>query len=139
MVQWKEKKNPSFDCNFAEQFSQAVQNAARKIDLGEAGKSALKRYDDLWTHGQMLMNGPVAKQLWGANAKNMLYGFQYKLANQGTKYADDLLHTAKLMESPQAMQHLYEFVGPNIFRGMMRRHITSAYDSALTTWPGKSF
>jgi hypothetical protein len=132
------KNNPTA-INFAEQFSQAVQNAARKIDLGEAGKSALKRYDDLWTHGQMLMNGPVAKQLWGANAKNMLYGFQYKLANQGTKYADDLLHTAKLMESPQAMQHLYEFVGPNIFRGMMRRHITSAYDSALTTWPGKSF
>ena len=132
------KNNPTA-INFAEQFSQAVQNAARKVDLGETGKAALKRYDDLWTHGQMLMNGPVAKQLFGPNAKQMLYGFQHKLANQGTKYADDLLHTAKLMESPQAMQHLYEFVGPNIFRGMMRRHITNAYDSALTTWPGKSF
>ena len=132
------KNNPTA-INFAEQFSQAVQNAARKVDLGEAGQAALKRYDDLWTHGQMLMKGPVAKQLFGSDAKNMLYGFQHKLANQGTKYADDLLHTAKLMESPQAMQHLYEFVGPNIFRGMMRRHITNAYDSALTTWPGKSF
>ena len=132
------KNNPTA-INFAEQFAQAVQNAARKVDLGETGKAALKRYDDLWTHGQMLMNGPVAKQLFGPNAKQMLYGFQHKLANQGTKYADDLLHTAKLMESPQAMQHLYEFVGPNIFRGMMRRHITNAYDSALTTWPGKSF
>ena len=132
------KTNPTA-INFAEQFSQSVQNAVRKVDLGEAGTAALRRYDELWAQGQMLMRSDVAKQLWGPNAKNMLYGFQSKLANQGTKYADDLLHTAKLMESPQAMGHLYTLVGPNIFRGMMRRHITNAYESALTTWPGKSF
>jgi len=132
-------KNNATAINFAEQFSQSVQNAVRKIDLGEAGQAALRRYDDLWTHGQMLMEGPVAKQLFGANAKNMLYGFQHKLASQGTTYADDLLNTAKLMESPQAMTHLYEFVGPNIFRGMMRRHIEKAYSNALSKWPGKSF
>ena len=125
--------------NFAEQFSQAIQNATRKVDLGEAGIAALRRYDELWTQGQMLMNSPVAKQLWGANAKNMLYGFQSQLAHQGTKYADDLLNTAKLMESPQSMNHLYQLVGPHIFRGMMRRHITNAYDGALSNWPGKSF
>ena len=37
------------------------------------------------------------------------------------------------------MNHLYQLVGPNIFRGMMRRHITNAYDGALSNWPGKSF
>ena len=59
--------------------------------------------------------------------------------NQSVKYADDLLHTAKLMESPEALRNLHTFVGPDIFRGMMRRHIVDAYDSALKTWPGKSF
>ena len=59
--------------------------------------------------------------------------------NKGVKYADDLLNTAKIMDSPDAMKHLHTLVGPDIFRGMMRRHIVNAYDSALTTWPGKSF
>ena len=123
--------------NFAEQFSQSIQNAMRQVDLGEAGKSALKRYDDLWSQGQMLLGSPVAKQL--GLSENMLYGYQVKLGQQGSKYADDLLHTAKLLESPQSMKHLQVLVGDDIFRGMMRRHIESAYDSALKAWPGKSF
>ena len=136
------KNNPTA-INFAEQFSQSVQNSMRMIDLGEAGKSALKRYDDLWTQGQMLLGKvggpatPVAKQL--GLSPNMLYGYQHQLANQGTKYADDLLHTAKLLESPKSMQNLQVLVGDDIFRGMIRRHIESSYKSALKEWPGKSF
>ena len=85
----------------------------------------------------MLLGSPVAKQL--GLSENMLYGYQVKLGQQGSKYADDLLHTAKLLESPQSMKHLQVLVGDDIFRGMMRRHIESAYDSALKAWPGKSF
>ncbi len=123
--------------NFAEKFTESMQAAVRKIDLGEAGQAARLRYDELWTQGQMLMNSPVAKQL-GLSEK-MLYGYQHELMNKGVKYADDLLNTAKIMDSPDAMKHLHTLVGPDIFRGMMRRHIVNAYDSALTTWPGKSF
>ena len=123
--------------NFAEKFTQAMQNSLRKVDLGEAGTSALRRYDDLWTQGKLLMESPVASKL-GLSEK-MLYGYQYQLMNKGVKYADDILNTAKLLESPKAMKNLHQLVGPDIFRGMMRRHIIGAYDSALTTWPGKSF
>ena len=123
--------------NFAEQFSQSVQNSMRTLDLGEAGKAALKKYDDLWTQSEMLLGSPVAKQL--GLSKNMLYGYQVQLGTQGTKYADDLLHTAKLLESPQSMKNLQVLVGDDIFRGMMRRHIESSYKSALKKWPGKSF
>jgi len=130
------KNNPTA-INFAEQFAQSVQNSMRQVDLGEAGKAALKRYDELWTQGEMLLGSPVAKQL--GLSKNMLYGYQVKLGQQGTKYADDLLHTAKLMESPGSMKNLQVLVGDDIFRGMMRRHIEKAYDTALKPWPGKSF
>ena len=130
-------KNNATAINFAEQFAQSVQNAMRQVDLGEAGKASLRRYDELWTQGEMLLGSPVAKQL--GLSKNMLYGYQVQLGQQGTKYADDLLHTAKLLESPQSMKNLQVLVGDDIFRGMMRRHIEKAYDSALKTWPGKSF
>ena len=130
-------KNNATAINFAEQFAQSVQNSMRQVDLGEAGKAALKRYDELWTQGEMLLGSPVAKQL--GLSKNMLYGYQVKLGQQGTKYADDLLHTAKLMESPGSMKNLQVLVGDDIFRGMMRRHIEKAYDTALKPWPGKSF
>ena len=123
-------KQNATDINFAEQFSQAIQNATRKVDLGEAGIAALRRYDELWTQGQMLMNSPVAKQLWGANAKNMIDGFQSQLAQKGTKYADYLLNTAKLMEVPQSMTHLYQLVCTSSFRGMLRSHIIKEYDGA---------
>ena len=123
--------------NFAEKFTQSVQNAMRGVDLGEGGKAALKKYDDLWTQGKLLMESPVAKKL--GLSEEMLYGYQYSLMNKGVKYADDLLNTAKLLESPDAMKNLHTLVGPDIFRGMMRRHVINAYDSALTTWPGKSF
>lgn len=136
------KNNPTA-INFAEQFAQSIQNSMRQVDLGEAGKAALKRYDELWTQGEMLLGKvggeatPVAKQL--GLSPNMLYGYQVKLSQQGTKYADDLLHTAKLLESPKSMKNLQVLVGDDIFRGMMRRHIEKAYDTALKPWPGKSF
>jgi hypothetical protein len=123
--------------NFAEKFSQSIQNSVRKVDLGEAGQAALTRYDDLWTEGRLLMESPVASKL--GLSENMLYGYQFELMNKGVKYADDILNTAKILESPMAMKHAHQLVGPDIFRGMMRRHIVNAYDSALTTWPGKSF
>ena len=130
------KTNPTA-ISFAENFALSIQNAMRQVNLGEAGTAALRRYDKLWQQGQMLMKSDTAKKL--GFKPDMLYGYQSQLMNQGIKYADDLLHTAKLMESPEALRNLHTFVGPDIFRGMMRRHIVDAYDSALKTWPGKSF
>ena len=123
--------------NFAEKFAHSIQNSIRKVDLGEAGLAAKNRYDDLWTEGRLLMEAPVSNAL--GLSEEMLYGYQFALMNKGVKYADDILNTAKLLESPMAMKHAHQLVGPDIFKGMMRRHIVKAYDSALTTWPGKSF
>ena len=61
--------------------------------------------------GKLLFDTPIAKAL-GIQGMDM-YGYRVKMLKQGTKYADQLLDTAKFMESPEAIKNFHRLVGKN--------------------------
>tara|TARA_R110000824_G_scaffold278282_2_gene466438 strand:+ start:3831 stop:7088 length:3258 start_codon:yes stop_codon:yes gene_type:complete len=119
---------------------QVVAGPGKTAELAAAQTKELmlskKAFDDFWGQGKMLFNSDVAK---GFSIKGIdKYGYQVKLMEVGPKYADQLLDTAKYLQSPKAMENFRNLVGDDIFRASIRRHIETAWMKSLKPFEGKT-
>ncbi len=130
---------PIGDDGYSLQFVQDLKQALEK-GMATSPKSAQvlgakQAFDNAYMDGKLLFDTPVAKAL-GIQGMDM-YGYRVKMLKQGTKYADQLLDTAKFMESPEAMKNFHRLVGDDIFRAALRRHVDNAYKSAVLPFKKK--
>ena len=110
----------------------AVKAAAQTKEL----MIAKKAFDDFYTEGQQLLGTkiPAAFGIKGLDK----YGYQLKMVEVGPKYADQMLDSAKFLESPEAMRNFHSLVGDDIFRAALRRHIENAWMKSLKPFEGKT-
>ena len=125
-----------YSLQFATDLKTAFERAMATSPKSAQVLGAKQAFDNAYMDGKLLFDTPIAKAL-GIQGMDM-YGYRVKMLKQGTKYADQLLDTAKFMESPEAMKNFHRLVGDDIFRAALRRHVDNAYKSAVVPFKGQS-
>jgi len=132
----KKTGEDGFSIKFIENMKQSLEEAMAVSPKSSGVIAAKEAFDNAFMQGKLLFDTPVAKAL-GIEGMDM-YGYRVKLLKRGSKFADDLLDTAKFMESPEAMKNFHMLVGPDIFRAALRRHVENAYKQSLKPFSGTS-
>jgi len=132
----KKTGEDGFAIKFIENMKQALEEAMAISPKSSEVLAAKEAFDNAFVYGKTLFDTPIAKAL-GIEGMDM-YGYRVKLLKRGPKFADDLLDTAKFMESPEAMKNFHMLVGPDIFRAALRRHVENAYKQSVKPFKGTS-
>ena len=132
----KQTGDDSWSMQFVMDLKQSLERTMATSPKSAEVLAAKEAFDQAYMNGKLLFDTPVAKAL-GIKGMDM-YGYRVKMLKDGTKYADQLLDTAKFMHSPEAMKNFHALVGPDIFRAALRRHVDNAYKGALRPFKGQS-
>ena len=132
----KQVGEDGWSLQFVQDFKQAFERTMATSPKSAEVLAAKEAFDQAYSNGKLLFDTPIAKAL-GIQGMDM-YGYRVKMLKQGTKFSDQLLKTAKFMESPEAMKNFHRLVGDDIFRASLRRHMDVAYKSALKPFKGQS-
>ena len=132
----KQVGDDGWSLQFVQDLKQSMEKTLASSPKSSQVLAAKEAFDTAYMDGKLLFDTPIAKAL-GIQGMDM-YGYRVKMLKQGTKYADQLLDTAKFMESPEAIKNFHRLVGDDIFRAALRRHVDNAYKSAVVPFKGQS-
>ena len=132
----KQAGEDGWSIQFVQDFKQSFERTMATSPKSAEVLAAKEAFDTAYMNGKLLFDSPIAKAL-GIQGMDM-YGYRVKMLKQGTKFSDQLLKTAKFMESPEAMRNFHQLVGDDIFRAALRRHVDKAYKSSLKPFKGQS-
>tara|TARA_R100000544_G_scaffold23891_1_gene11976 strand:- start:1225 stop:4374 length:3150 start_codon:yes stop_codon:yes gene_type:complete len=132
----KQVGEDGWSLQFVQDFKQSFERTMAVSPKSAEVLAAKEAFDTAYMNGKLLFDTPIAKAL-GIQGMDM-YGYRVKMLKQGTKFSDQLLKTAKFMESPEAMKNFHQLVGDDIFRASLRRHVDEAYKLSLKPFKGQS-